>query len=88
MRELHMAQDPSQHKAPKCQAPREALKTLVRIAATSLMLPSGESSSSRLLVINSFTGSASERSFLEELHVPLAHLSAVVASACQQGVRR
>lgn len=85
---MHVVQGPQHDKGLRCQGPCEALKTVVRLAATSLMLPSGESSSSRLLVINSLTGPAFERSLLEEFHVPLAHLNAVVASACQQGVRR
>eukprot|EP00884_Botryococcus_braunii_P021814 jgi/Botrbrau1/8316/Bobra.0081s0005.1 len=71
-----------------CQEPREALKSLVRVATCSLMLRSGDSSSSRLLVMNSLTGPGFERSMLEEFHVPLAHVRYIVANAYQQGARK
>jgi hypothetical protein len=70
------------------QEPQDALKTLVRVATSSLMLPSGDSSSSRLLVINSLTGQGFERNILEEFHVPLARVRSVVANTYQHGARR
>jgi hypothetical protein len=52
--------------------PEEAMKKLVHVATSSLLLPGADSASSRLLIIKTFAGPILDRSFLEEAHVPLA----------------